>query len=332
VKAPIIKYVPPRSIRRRLVYMSEVLNTWGAAHCRQFPWRRQLTPDPYRSVVVEILLQRTTASKVAEYYDTFFTRFPDWQALAGAERKGLEGCLEPLGLHVRRSVVLNRLGLAMMRRKGRLPHTRESLESLPGVGQYVASAVLLCVFGRPEPLIDTNMVRILERVFGPRRLADIRHDPVVQRRARYLVRASANPLLTNFAVLDLAAAVCRPGRPECSQCPVVDICDYARRSATTVWNSLTRDRRPVPVVRGVEVVNRKKSRDNSVDGFRGQGRRGRTSNTRRTRVAVTRPYRSLAAFRSSSRRRRATACSSSSFWMLRPSTTTAVPLYSPAAT
>lgn len=109
--------------------------------------------------------------------------------------------------------------------RGRFPQDREEIEKLPGVGQYVANAALLFCHGQPEPLLDVNMARVLERVYGPRRLADIRYDPYLQSLARRVVR-SKRAREINWALLDLAALVCVIGTPKCGLCPVATLCSY----------------------------------------------------------------------------------------------------------
>ena len=109
----------------------------------------------------------------------------------------------------------------------KLPHTREKLEQLPGISQYMASAILLLCYGQKEPLLDVNMARILERVYGPRKLADIRYDPFLQDVARSTVRVE-DPITVNWAVMDLAATTCLRKIPKCFKCPLADMCRYSK--------------------------------------------------------------------------------------------------------
>jgi A/G-specific adenine glycosylase len=208
-------------VRRRLL-------AWLEVHGRSFAWRRR-SASLYRLVVTEALLQRTRAETVNNFYAAFFRRFPSWQALAQASEAELQEHLRPIGLWKRRATSLRRLGIEMAKRKGRFPSAREKIEALPGVGQYVASAVLLFAHGRSEPLLDASVARVLERHFGPRRLADIRYDPYLQTLARTVV-SSKHPAKVNWALLDLAALICRIRSPLCQECPLSATChDYARR-------------------------------------------------------------------------------------------------------
>jgi A/G-specific adenine glycosylase len=115
--------------------------------------------------------------------------------------------------------------MAMNKKNGRFPKTRDELEVLPGVGQYIANAILLFCHGEAQPLLDVNMARVLERVFGPRKLADIRYDPYLQELAFNVVQCKKAREL-NWAILDLAATICPARNPRCNICPLEPICNW----------------------------------------------------------------------------------------------------------
>src|ERR1700688_3225975 len=210
--------VKARWCRRRLL-------AWYDLHGRHFPWR---SPGAglYQQVVAEVLLQRTQASTVGRFFDAFVEQFDSWADIDVAPQESLECALRPIGLWRRRAIALKALAREMVARGGQFPDCRDELEALPAVGQYVASAVLLFAHGRPEPLLDANMARVLDRVFEPRRLVDIRYDARLQTLARLLVR-SRNPAKLNWAVLDLAARHCTSRSPRCEECPLRTRCNYA---------------------------------------------------------------------------------------------------------
>ncbi|MBN9562492.1 MAG: hypothetical protein J0H14_17465 [Alphaproteobacteria bacterium] len=179
----------------------------------------------FQQVVAEVLLQRTQASTVGRFFGAFFEQFRSWDDIDSAPDEFLESILRPIGLWRRRAIALKALAAEMVARRGDFPDSRGELEILPAIGQYVASAVLLFAQGRPEPLLDSNMARVLDRVFEPRRLVDIRYDPRLQGLARLLVR-SREPARINRAILDLAARHC--GRsPTCEECPLRTRCNFA---------------------------------------------------------------------------------------------------------
>lgn len=212
------------ALARRGATVGKRLVAWYETAGRDFPWRRRGV-STYQRVVSEVLLQQTTATAVARQYPEFFARFPSWQALAQASTTDLEEQLRPLGLWQRRARALQSLGRSVTEHEGRLPRERHELERMPAIGQYVASAVLVFVHGRHEPLLDVNMARVIERYFGTRLRADIRHDPFLQDAARACIRGH-DPAVVNWAFLDLGSLVCKPRIPRCQVCPLRRCCHY----------------------------------------------------------------------------------------------------------
>lgn len=208
----------------RAAYLRKVLQRWYLAHARDFPWRSRKTPV-YQVTIAELLLQRTKAETVAPVFRDFVRRFHTWRILARARPRQLKRYLRPLGLWRRRSASLLTLARAVSKRGGQLPKTRESIESLPGIGQYIANAILCQFHGKREPFLDVNMARVVERYFEPRKLADLRTDPVLQSYSR-LILPRFRVKEFNWAVLDFAAAVCRSRDPRCGECPVSRHCNY----------------------------------------------------------------------------------------------------------
>ena len=197
---------------------------WYNKHGRQFPWRNK-SASCYRRIVAEVLLQRTKAETVAAFFPGFIRKYPSWKKLSLATKRELGVSLQPLGLWKRRSSSLFRLAREMARRRGRFPRIREEIESLPNVGQYIANAIQLFCHGEPRPLLDSNMARVLERFFGPRKLADIRYDPYLQALAKACVECD-DPASMNWGILDFAALVCRQGMLRHDTCPLSSSCRF----------------------------------------------------------------------------------------------------------
>jgi A/G-specific adenine glycosylase len=202
-----------------------VLVHWFENNGRQFAWRKSdLTT--YQYVIAEVLLQRTKAEAVEKFFMIFLAKFPDWVSLAKAKHELIEAALKAVGLQKQRAIRLHRLAVEMVKRGGKLPSEREELEQIPFLGQYIANAVELIIFGRPRPLLDVNMSRLLERYFAPRKMADIRYDPFLQRLSQNVVNHKLSKCV-NWAILDFAALVCRP-KPKCDICPLRKKCRYFR--------------------------------------------------------------------------------------------------------
>jgi len=220
---------PPSPAGPEVRWFRKQLLRWFRQNARRFSWRRKRV-STYERVICEALLQRTQAQTINAFLPAFIRQFPSWSSLAKASDRDLEACLKPIGLWRRRAQSLLQLAREMSSRRGRFPRTREEIEALPGVGQYIANAILLFTRRSPEPLVDVNMARVLERYFGPRLLADIRFDSYLQQLARRVV-SSADPVSVNWAILDLAALVCKRDAPLCSACPLLARCQFARRQS-----------------------------------------------------------------------------------------------------
>jgi A/G-specific adenine glycosylase len=207
----------PRTIRtfqRRLL-------AWYAAHGRDLPWRR--TRHPYRILVSEIMLQQTQVDRVLPKYRQFLRRYPTLRSLAAADVEEVRRLWYPLGYNIRpvRLHMIARESLA--RYGGRLPHDAEGLRRLPGVGRYTAGAILTFAYGRDEPILDTNVRRVLGRVFlGPRRLARARDGALWDLAARLVPRGRGYDF--NQALMDFGATWCTPRRPRCPPCPLRRVC------------------------------------------------------------------------------------------------------------
>ncbi len=206
-----------------VVFRAQLI-TWGRDHFRAFRWRA--TTDPYQLLLAEVMLHRTQAIQVAPVYERFISRYPDPAALARTTRDELHTILYSLGLRWRIDLI-RELGQELMQRfAGTVPQEKAALLSLPGVSEYIASAVRCFAWNLPEPLIDTNTVRVVGRLFG----LTIKDSSRRNRQFRELITALVDPnepRLYNFALLDLAHQICTITRlPGCQQCPVLAQCVY----------------------------------------------------------------------------------------------------------
>ena len=195
---------------------------WYAHHGRDLPWRR--TRVPYRVLVSEIMLQQTQVDRVIPKYRQFLRRYPTLRALAAAPVAEVRELWYPLGYNVRplRLHAIARESVA--RYGGRLPDSADALRALPGIGRYTAGAVLSFAFGRDVAVLDTNVRRVLTRVFfGPRRATRLRGDRRLWELAEALVPAGRGYDF-NQALMDFGATWCTPRRPRCPGCPMRGFC------------------------------------------------------------------------------------------------------------
>lgn len=208
--------VSARAVRRRLL-------KWWRANGRTLPWRQ--ASDPYRVLIAELLLQQTRFSKVQAVYEELLHIAPTPGDLAAISSHHLVQMIRPLGL-VKRAAVLSELGAVLTEQYGgRIPNTEKELLALPGVGSYIARAILCYGYGKPEPLVDKLTARFYQRLLG---------IPATERPARDLVLwhavktiQPARPRDFHLAVVDFTSLVCRISSPRCYECPLADQCIYA---------------------------------------------------------------------------------------------------------
>ena len=206
------------------------LLAWYRAVARDLPWRR--TRDPYRIVVSEFMLQQTQVTRVLEYYPRFLDRFPTVSSLAAAPSTAVREAWDGLGYY-RRADNLHRLARTVVNdHAGVIPDDPDTLETLPGVGRYTAGAVATFAFERRAPAVDTNVARVLGRVFRLRGATGARRDKRLWSLAeRLLPQRPKAAWEFNQALMDLGATVCVARTPRCGICPVAPACRSARSPA-----------------------------------------------------------------------------------------------------
>ncbi|MFO0949855.1 MAG: A/G-specific adenine glycosylase [Isosphaeraceae bacterium] len=200
----------------------ERLLDWYAGARRPLPWRADR--DPYRVLVSEMMLVQTTVAAVVPYFERFLRRFPDVRALADADEADVLKAWEGLGYY-RRARQLHAAARAVVERHGgRVPDDPEALRELPGVGRYIAGAVLSFAFDRPAPILEANTQRVVARWLAwP---GDLK-SPATQARlweaaGRLVPETRAGDF--NQAFMELGALVCTPRSPRCLVCPVSADC------------------------------------------------------------------------------------------------------------
>ena len=196
---------------------------WYGQHARDLPWRH--TRDPYRVIVSEFMLQQTQVSRVSEFYPRFLKRFPTVYDLAGAKPKAVREAWEGLGYYARASNLHALARVVSKTMDGKLPEDTEALDNLPGVGRYTAGAVACFAYEKPVPAVDTNVKRVLERVFKTKDVWKLAGD-IVPKNGKRAWRF-------NQAIMELGALVCVARKPRCPECPVRSVCRSAPRVLQT---------------------------------------------------------------------------------------------------
>jgi A/G-specific adenine glycosylase len=206
------------------IHFAKAIVSFFDANGQQFPWRK--SHSAYKILVSEILLRKTTRAQVANIYPDLFRKYPRLRDLARARIHELEKLLRPLGIWRARARLLKDLASAIDGQGGKVLADRDRLLRLPGVGPYAANAVLCLGFGFDLPLVDTNVVRVIERVFSfTSKKKRPREDELMWSFAASLL-PNGRAKQFNLGLLDLANQICTPRKPKCEKCPVSKICNY----------------------------------------------------------------------------------------------------------
>lgn len=210
-------------VRKRKRIFADAIIKWGQGRLRDFPWRDETSP--FNVFIAEILLKRTTSTAALRVYIQFLNRFPDVASLAAAKVDDIEEVLKPIGLYKQRSAGLKEaVEYILDHYNGQLPSTYEDLLKVPHVGSYTAGAVASFGFGRPIPISDSNVRRVVKRVFR-----DLIGDKPSDKEILEILRETIpreKPKLFNWSLIDIGSQVCSYRFLKCDECPLTKICYY----------------------------------------------------------------------------------------------------------
>jgi A/G-specific adenine glycosylase len=226
-----VTFVPPPPARQRF---RRRLLAWYRVHGRDLPWRK--TGDPYHILVSEVMLQQTQVDRVVPKYHEWLEKYPSLNALADANESDVAETWRPLGYNVRPRRLHAIARESVARFEGALPSDEETLLSFKGIGAYTAGAIRSFAFGQRAAILDTNVARVLFRIFVAR-------GNVKAHATRRLLWTISEALVPhkhvfdfNQALMDLGATVCLPRKPGCSVCPMKKFC----RSRASLSSNVSR--------------------------------------------------------------------------------------------
>jgi A/G-specific adenine glycosylase len=193
---------------------------WYKQHGRDLPWRR--TSDPYKVLVSEVMLQQTQVDRVIPKYHEFLERYPSFQRLAAAPVEEVRAAWYPLGYNIRPHRLHSIARETVARYGGTLPRDPDELLSFKGIGRYTAGAVRSFAFNEDAPILDTNVMRVLHRVFIGS------GDPKAQKTKLWNLSEHMIPKGKGYdfnqALMDFGALLCTARDPYCLLCPMKDFC------------------------------------------------------------------------------------------------------------
>jgi len=196
---------------------------WYYANGRDFPWRH--TDDPYRIMIAEFMLHRTRAEQVVAVFNDFIKKYPSINSLADAEEKNIKKFTQSLGLHWRYKHFIESARYILNNLNGIFPEETSSLMKIPGVGEYISSAISIVAFKKPSAIVDSNIARFFNRFYNLNLVGEIRRKKIIQEISKKFFKSrQCRELL--FAIIDFCALICKARKPLCNQCPINKKCRY----------------------------------------------------------------------------------------------------------
>ena len=205
------------------IITNKILN-WYDINKRSLPWRKKISSKKkqYYTLVSEFMLQQTQVVTVIPYFNRFIKNIPDLETLASYENRKLIKLWEGLGYYSRVKNLKKAAQVVIKDFNKKLPNNFLDLKSLPGIGDYTASAILAIAFNKPFIPLDGNVERVLKRYLYLKKENQIQKDNLIK--SKKVLGTSSRSSDYAQALMELGALICRPNNPLCEKCPISKNC------------------------------------------------------------------------------------------------------------
>ena len=197
---------------------------WYDNNKRSLPWRRKCSSKQkeYFTLVSEFMLQQTQVTTVIPYFNNFIKNIPNFEALAKVNETKLLRCWQGLGYYSRAKNLKKSARLIIDKYNGRLPDNYDELISLPGVGDYTASAISAIAFNQKIIPLDGNIERLLKRILNLKTEKEIKKENLHKEKKVFGQTSRSNDYIQ--ALMEIGALLCKPKNPNCEKCPITKYC------------------------------------------------------------------------------------------------------------
>ncbi|MDC0641889.1 A/G-specific adenine glycosylase, partial [Candidatus Pelagibacter sp.] len=208
---------------KELIITNKILN-WYDIHKRTLPWRKKTSSKKkqYYTLVSEFMLQQTQVATVIPYFNRFIKYIPNLEVLAKFNDQKLIKLWEGLGYYSRVKNLKKTAQIVIKDFNKNLPNNFLDLKSLPGIGDYTASAIMAIAFNKPFIPLDGNIERVLKRYLYLKNENQIQKDNLVKQKKIFGTSLRASDYAQ--ALMELGALICKPINPYCEQCPISEKC------------------------------------------------------------------------------------------------------------
>ena len=215
---------------------------WYDLNKRILPWRRNVSLQrrQFYTLISEFMLQQTQVTTVIPYFQKFIKNIPNLQTLAKIPDRKLLKLWEGLGYYSRARNLKKTAKIIIKNFEGKLPNNLEDLISLPGIGNYTASAILAIAFNKPYIPLDGNIERVLKRYLYLKKNKEIQKENLIQKKSIFGVSSRSSDYAQ--ALMELGALICKPNNPICNQCPISRNCKSYKMKDFTLTKNIKKNK------------------------------------------------------------------------------------------
>ena len=219
----------------------KILN-WYDLNKRSLPWRKSvsLKRRQYYTLVSEFMLQQTQVATVIPYFNKFIKNIPSFKTLAEVQNRKLLKLWEGLGYYSRARNLKKTAQVISKKFNGKLPDNFEDLITLPGIGNYTASAILAIAFNKQYIPLDGNIERLLKRYLYLKKDKDIQKDNLLKKKNIFGISTRASDYAQ--ALMELGALICKPTNPLCNQCPISKNCKSFKKKDFDIIKNIKKNK------------------------------------------------------------------------------------------
>ena len=226
---------------KEMIITKKILK-WYDISKRSLPWRKKasLQKKQYFTLVSEFMLQQTQVATVIPFFNRFIKNLPSLKKLANVKEKKLIKLWEGLGYYSRARNLKKTAQLIIKNFDGKIPKNYDQLKSLPGIGNYTASAIMAIAFNKPYIPLDGNIERVLKRYLFLKKEKDIQKDNLSKKKSVFGISSRASDYAQ--ALMELGALICKPSNPLCDQCPISKSCKSFKKKDFTLSKSIKKNK------------------------------------------------------------------------------------------
>ena len=208
---------------KELIITNKILN-WYDIHKRTLPWRKKtsLKKKQYYTLVSEFMLQQTQVATVIPYFNRFIKHIPNLEVLAKYDEQKLIKLWEGLGYYSRVKNLKKTAKIVIKDFNKNLPDNILELKSLPGIGDYTASAIMAIAFNKPIIPLDGNIERVLKRYLYLKNETQIQKDNLIKQKKIFGTSLRSSDYAQSL--MELGALICKPINPHCERCHISGKC------------------------------------------------------------------------------------------------------------